>query len=55
MGEGVSHRHYGGLTVGGIGYVSRAEFQASHTGVKQCSAEKNINASNDLDAGLALS
>jgi hypothetical protein len=46
MGEGASHRHHGGLTAGVIGYVGRAGFQVSHTGVKLCSAKKNINADN---------
>lgn len=42
MGEGASHRHHGGATVGVIGCVSGAVFQASRTGVKPCSAENKI-------------
>lgn len=41
MGEGASHRHYGMLTDGVLGYVGRAAFQAIHTEVKSYGAKKN--------------
>ena len=55
MGDGASCRHDGGLTDGVRAYVGSAGFQESHTGVNKCRAEREINAGNDLDDGLALS
>ena len=49
MGEVALQRHYGVLAAGVLGYIGRASSQASYTRLKQCRAEKNINADNDLE------